>query len=812
MPVFSLNKSSLKDTGKISAVHRTWLWQAGLFLLVTIGTWVLPLASELHYEFAAVIAVTASLVVGLGVLGPSAPHPFIAATDHPDATSGERARRELWGMIASALLVSLLPLIVDLVRAPLVGDCGALEGVAWYLMLVPVSALTSLMLALLCRVATQRRWLRILLFFLLWSGSLLRGGYEAYNGPHIFLYAWQIGFFPGGSWDPELPITLRLILYRAAQIALCAGLAVVILELRRTAVEEEPRFSSHTSLALTLLIAAIILVLIPFRSELGLSRTDAWLRAELGDSLHTRFATIYYDAPHTDSLAIWRAANLTDFYIRQHAAALGIPASHIAPVTFYLYPSAEAQKEYVGTSSASFTKPWKRALNIPADRTEGTLEHELAHVMIAPFGNVLGISWSQGLLEGAAVALTRDYGWMTLHEYAYTAYAVLDPPPVDRIMGTGGFTSLGTSLSYMLAGSFSRWLIDTYGMRRYLAVYADGDFDAVYGRSLSRLAGEYRTFLDSQRPAAEWSSTATRYLFGGGSFFLQHCLRRIGSLNRTAFEAYSAERYETALDAFRESLREGANYTARAGMLRTLGALGRYRELLDSATGFLRDTLAFPLIPSLIDVGDARWALGDSAGAERAYRSILSFGIGSTLSTRAALRLYFLRAPDPLRRVMRGYFVRPAGPIMRIETLHEAARLAATAEARSVIELMTATWTYTQYPMTTMRRLAELQNDLRMTAGTADTGITSRLVPFIESSIRRTLSDAALMATIAAHDDSLGIDEMRDVEALVPPDTAYAHAGSSSLRLLLPSRASVDEERIERRAFVEYARRHPILP
>lgn len=807
MRVFSPEESSPQNTGKVRPIHRGWPWLAALYLLVTVGTWFLPLANELQYELAALMAVTASLITGLGILTSSR-----SLLDLPDSGGEEalRDRRALWWAIARSLLLSLIPLAADLLRIPFVGGCGIAEGVGWYLLLVPPAALISLVIALFCTLLTERRWLRIVLFFLLWSGSLLRGAYEGYTGPHIFLYAWQIGFFPGGSWDPELPITLRVILYRLLHLALTAGLATVILELRRTKRSTPGAFASHASVAIAFLVAAVALALIPFRSDLGLSRTDAWLRNELGDSLRTRHAVIYYNAPRTDSLTIWRAANLTDFYIERHAEALGLPLDQVQPVIFYLYPNAEIQKEYVGTSSASFTKPWGRKLNIPADRIEGTLEHELAHVVIAPFGNVLGISWSQGLLEGAAVALTRDYGWMTLHEYAYAAYAVLKPPPIEQIMGTGGFTSLGSSLSYVLAGSFSRWLIDTYGMERYVKVYRSSDFSAIYGRDLHQLSGEYQRFLAGQRPAGSWSSTAMRYLFGGGSFFEQHCLRRIGTLNRRAFEAMGAERYELALSRFNESLAEGTNYTARAGVLQALMGMGRYQRMLDSVSLYFRDSLAFPLLPFLIETGDARWALGDTDGAERSYRTILQSGIGTTLSTRAALRLYFLRAPQPLSGIMRGYFVRPLKQLQRIETLRTARRAARTASERTLLDLMIASWTSAQLPRSTAGWLADAEAEPFAALPEPHDEVRSLLEPFVISSVRRTIADAILYATLLPGDlPPLG--DLGNMDLPFPPDSLVEHE-NAALRLLLPTPRSLNDERTERRAFITFLRKRPILP
>src|SRR5207253_2845968 len=134
---------------------------------------------------------------------------------------------------------------------------------------------------------------------------------------------------------------------------------------RRSTIRTRPNVPLLT---ISSLIGVVALLCVLHRPELGLTRTDAWLRAELGDSLRTRFTTICYNAATTDSLSIWRAANYADFYVHEHAQALHLDENKIEPITFYAYSSAEEQKRLVGTSSASFTKPWRRTVNMTFDR------------------------------------------------------------------------------------------------------------------------------------------------------------------------------------------------------------------------------------------------------------------------------------------------------------------------------------------------------------------------------------------------------------------------------------------------------------
>jgi hypothetical protein len=598
-----------------------------------------------------------------------------------------------------ALVVSLLPLLLSLLLALFRHNCGLLDGIAWYLLLVPASALISVVLAVVACTLVERRWVRLLLFLLLLSLPLLRGAHEAYWGPHIFMYAWQVGFFPGGSWDAELPISGTLVIYRLGHLLVAGTLLLVSFEYARTLHGPVQRRRSDVA-ALGALVGIIALVLIPLRSELGLTRTHEWLRQELGDSLHTRFTTIYYDRSRTDSLDIWRAANQADFHVDEHARTLKLDTATLERFTLYLYPSPQEEKRMVGTSSAAFTKPWLGMLNMPIKRAEGTLRHELAHLMLAPFGGLLGVSTSQGLLEGSAMALENKYGNHTLYEYARAMYHFELAPPVEEIMSIGGFSSRRSSLSYVLAGSFSRWLMDRYGAERYLHAYSWGDFEEAYGRSLHELSDEYQAFIDSlPAPSSSYRPTIL-YHFGGGSFFFQKCLRRIGSLNAEGYEALAAERYEKALMLFKNSLDEGINYSARAGILRALAGLGRHRQLLDSAAAYSRDTASYPLLPMLIEQGDGHWALGDTVTARRMYDSALSLEIAESIDLRARLRLTALSAPPPLYGMLHDYFTRPMSLTQRLLHLQAARQAASEPGAQALFNIMQGSIVADQAPLT----------------------------------------------------------------------------------------------------------------
>lgn len=681
-------------------------------MLASLGLQFLPLTGELHYEFSAAMALIASLVVGLATLWRGASWCALPAQSNVDDTTAQRYRDSIAADFRKtsihAVLLSLPPLLIPLVRGVFGHSCGLADGIFWYLLLVPASAWISSVLALLAGMTFCRRWVQVCGFLGLWSLTLFRGGHEAYHGPHIFMYAWQIGFFPGGSWDPELPITGRLLLYRISHIALAGALLLIVQELQGLRLGVQQGIVRKGGVLLSGCLAMVATFCIPFRSDLGLSRTDGWLRMTLGDTLNTRHATIYFNASATDSLDRWRAANLTDFYLEEHAQALGLKAEELEGVTLYLFSSPEQQKLFVGTSSASFTKPWKRELYQTFDRIEGTLKHELAHLVMARYGAVLGISVNQGLLEGAAVALDDSWGNQTLHQYARAIRDFDLAPPIPQIMTTSGFSSQKASLGYVMAGAFCKWLLVNYGAKRFQQVYGWGDFLEVYGKPLDSLAAEYERFIAATPSTPEENRPTMRYLFGGGSFFAQRCLRRISTLNGIGYDALAEKRWDKALQAFQESEQEGITYGARGGIIRALYGQKMWRELIDSCTAWGADTASYPLLPFLIEQGDAYWSLGDTIKAQRLYDSVISLNISVPLTYRAMLRKYFL-SDSMMGKQMLKYFTAQWSVAERLSFFN---RVHECGKENLVMELIKTTLTADLFPQETAARLQMLFNSI----------------------------------------------------------------------------------------------------
>ncbi len=710
-----------------------------------------PLASDLHYEFAALMALTASVVAGFAVLmrddGPLHRRSKEGAVSTTIESPGNLSR-----IFGRQLSLGMIPLAVGILRSFALPSCGLADGIIWYVVLVPTSIVVSVSFALVAERFFRRRWLRVLFFLGLWLMSLVRGGYEALTGPHIFLYIWQIGLYPGASWEADFPVGNTLLIYQGLHLVASVALVRLLVEISRrssgrsaASVQSSPLPTSEKPLiapqwviaAICIMVAVLVPLYLVNRADLGLVRTNSWLRETLGDSIRTPHATLYFRRSGVDSLDLWRYTERTEYYIKLHATALKIPEDEIPHVEVYLYQSRAEEKEMIGSGSLIYTKPWINQLHITFATSSSTLRHELSHIMLARWGRFLGITPWQGLLEGGAVALEDSKEWRTLEEEALAITRFDRTPSLDRLMSLGGFTSYQSTLGYRYAGAFCRWLINTEGMEKFLRVYSTADFMKVYGRSLDQLDTLYNRHLEALPPPDSSTKVVADYEYGGVPFFHQRCLRRIGALNRHGDDALQEGDYAKALKLYQESLDEGINLGARRGVLRSLVGLNSYSALIDSLDRYESDSIGVSLLPFLVERGDAYWSMGKLDSARGIFSRVISLAIDRWTTVRAAERLWFIDSPPEIRGIMEIYFRRTLSQSARIVLLDHAITQAHDTLDQRVLAFMRASLTASTMPRTTIELLQPYLPSIRVQPEPRTTHEIPKYKSITDSAIQR---------------------------------------------------------------------------
>ncbi len=140
----------------------------------------------------------------------------------------------------------------------------------------------------------------------------------------------------------------------------------------------------------------------------------------------------------------------------------------------------------------------------PADR-QYILTHEMTHLVT---WNTMGQPASVMLHEGVAVytgmELVKDEGFLPLSTFCAAYYQIGRLPGMTTSLSfQGHIRNLDT---YYAAGCFVQFLVEKYGTSLFAKVYRTGDYNAIYGKSLSSLEKEWVTSIRSSSTPLSFDS------------------------------------------------------------------------------------------------------------------------------------------------------------------------------------------------------------------------------------------------------------------------------------------------------------------
>lgn len=652
----------------MSFFSRSSLLLAGTYLLISLLCTQVPLLNYLGYEFSALFGLVgclASAMVTIQIVRPI----------YRESSSAEDAVGNVFAGFKQALLVNVLalviPLLLILANALFVKNCSIWQGVAFFLLIPVISVGFGSSLGLFCAVHYRHSRIAASVYcavFLLYSIG------EGYFTPAIFSYNFLYGYFPGLTYDEALSLSWTLVIFRGLTVVAGSMFVWFTLLLLRNTLPTNSVWLKGLILLKTLyaqgrwpvtgtLIFGLGLVWI-YRGSLGLESTSGFIQSGLGSRYETDHFTIYYSRNSYDDNEIKWVGLEHEFRLQQVCDAFFI--QYHGRIESYIYPSSEVKQRYIGTGTTNIAKPWSGQVHITRQSLDATLKHELVHVVAARFGlPVIRASLSTALVEGLAMAVEWDWGNRTLHQYAAAMRAFGVLPDIEPLMQFAGFASQASSISYVVCGSFCRFLINRYGMRKMTQVYKTGDYRTTYGRSLHQLIDEWHGFLN-RVVVTDRDRDAIDVIFRRPPIFRKVCARVIAERNLEATKAFEEKRFDEAESLYKESYLEGKGYEAFSGYL--VSALRRGNPgVLTSAldTIIMKDHTPTQYLPLFITIGDAFWTFGNRLKANDLYMRVksadLSLGLNESASVRSFavrdtadgdfLRTYFLSDKDDSSRL-----------------------------------------------------------------------------------------------------------------------------------------------------------------
>ena len=628
----------------------------------------IPLLNTLGYEFSALLALLGSGIAGM--LAIAMVFPVVHNIAVPDEQRAAQTLRAFADAVLLNLLLLLIPLSLISANAFLVRNCSMTEGFGFFLLLPVPGVIFASALGLFCAAhyAHPRTAFTLLCLALLAYSAVL-----GYFTPAIFSYNFLYGYFPGFTYDEMIPLSGTLVLFRLITLLVSACLVwmgSILLEecdpavgVVRKGFTLIARLVSPRRLPGTAAVVLALAILYAYRCELGFESSAAFIQRSLGAKLVTDNCIIYYDSTSFSREEIRRVGAEHEFRLHQVTAAFALP--HAPHMESYVYPSAEAKLRLIGAGNTDIAKPWSDQIHVTKESMDASLKHEMVHVAAGPFGlPVLCASASTGLVEGLAMAVDGEWGNRTLHEYAAAMQEFGAARDIRSLMTPWGFGAQQSSVSYVLAGSFCRFLIERFGMRKMLQLYGSLNYRSVYGRSLDELVTEWQGFLE-RVPLDSIDRDGIDAFFRRPTIFMKVCPRVLARRMGEARREFDRTNYAVAESLYTLCFHAGRTTEAFSGRLACALRRGEYAvltEALDSV--IVADEHPARYLPLFLGIGDAYWATGDTGKAEVLFDRLYHADLTEGLTEAAAVRLVALAHPEDAGRML-PLFLSDAGDSVR---------------------------------------------------------------------------------------------------------------------------------------------------
>ena len=594
-----------------------------------------PLFAVLGFEYSALMGLALSFICGM-------------RASLRKAEEGQSLLGDLWQGFRADLILATVPLLVSIVSLIWVHNCAFWDGLLFYIEIAyPSAVLGGAFGAAFAMLFRTRRWAFVMYVFF-WVITLVLSLLPGYSNPQLFTYGWQYGSFPGLVWDESLDLSSAYLAFRIENILWVIFLLSVVFELH-----SDSPYSRRFILPGMLLLAIVV----GFGSQDNLHITASHDALGQDLSIEKKIAEhcwIYYRPKTLTNEEIDEITRNVQWYLHDIKRRFALRGTW-DPIHIYIYPTTESLYEHIGTRSASIAKPWLGEVHITKDNLR-SLKHELTHVLMREHGSFpFYASWSTGLTEGAAMSVEPEYdGVYTLDEHAARILQLNYAGGVNQVMAFTGFASNASAKSYVLAGSFSRFLLVRYGPDRFDRVYRSLEFKKVYGKPIDSLEAEWKTWLAPLMTALTPEDSAHfRYYYDRVAIIFNPCLRRIGKLERKARSAYDDKLFADAASLYHDAVGEGGGVSPLIGECEALTQQHKIPEAIA-----LLDTMGSPIIrkqAAALDIqkADLRVLLDSVFSANDSYKDAMAIKLSS--GTFLSAYLHQVMASSDVSKWWKGY-------------------------------------------------------------------------------------------------------------------------------------------------------------
>ncbi len=620
--------------------------------LLSLALMVQPLIGDFDYEYNEIMGIVAFAVSGLIVIA------LKRCDDQADRlTEPADLRSDLPALMKGLILISMslfASLLIVFIYFIFKDACCLLRGLQWFLLLPMVSAFAGASVGFLISVLFKR-FTHIWFAAVLLVSLILNLMWIKFSAP-IFVYSLFWGYFPGPIYDEWIPINAVLLFHRIGCII--AGMLLIVTAL---IIEKKRRAPKKYWYAFVVLLS-VVFIGFALRSEIGFDTDYGKLRAELGASRSSANMEWVYDR-HIEENEIRWLTGLGEYYYEKIRRFLDLKSDRA--ITVFVYKDEYQKKRLMGAGRTNFAKIFNDEIHVNAGDAAGILEHEMIHVLANDFGHPLFGTLRIGFLEGLAVAGEWNENYFTPHEWAAALKRQDKLPDVTALTDARSFFKNASGISYIVSGSFSRFLIDTFGVASFKRIYYAENVDAVYGMSFGELSARWLHFLDSVKLSDDDLRLSGILL--QPSIFEKRCPHFVADILEEAGEAMRLDDYSGADRALREALRvDRENYRIALQMSRNLFFKGDFEASLAIAGSLAKEEHLNFVTHGLVQllIGDVLVNTANSDSAYQQYKKTADQFVripAITLTARLRLALIqsghadrlaeMVRTPDALKHL-----------------------------------------------------------------------------------------------------------------------------------------------------------------
>ncbi len=600
-----------------------------------------PLINVFGYEISVFNSVLLTLVSGFYIIS-------IARREEenafPDKSRDGFHKKFPQKLILPSILFLLIPFLVSVINSFFTGFCSFSDGMLFYI----VITFPSVIIGFACGLASFfffNRFRRILFFILIIIILLIALG-EFYFNPQVYFYNPVLGFLPGTIYDEGLTVEIKLILYRVLNLFFFGGLLMgMIFHLSGKA--------KINKIFFLLYFIIIPFVFILFSPSFGFSTTFGKLKSELNNYISTEHFDIYFDEEISDEFVKLIVLHHEYFYEELKEYLQTTPKEKIQS---FIFNDVGQKKILFGSANADVAKPWLYSAFTTYDNYNLSLKHEIAHCFSAEFGEGpfrIADMINPFLIEGIASASSPFYDENDLDFLASIAYKNGYKINLKRMYNFSSFFTQTSSLSYIYAGSFTKFLISNYGIEKFKPLYSDLDFQKVYSKSINELENEYVAYLN--KFDTDGKKDKANYYFGRKSIFYKVCPRFIADRIEKAWDHFQKKEYKEAKEIFKYTLTRAETYTSVIGLANTLGEM----DLRDSSIAIIKkylnnfDNTAY-YYNLEFNLADLYSELGNIETADSIYKKLFDVNPNTTIYYLSDLRSVLLNKENLIKDYLSG--------------------------------------------------------------------------------------------------------------------------------------------------------------